>query len=73
MESSVFVMAYRIFSCGMRLPEIESRPPALGVQSLSHWTTREIPFYEILKALLKCLPTSTVAIKKVKVIYFLIL
>ena len=23
-------------------PGIEPRPPALGVQSLSHWTTREI-------------------------------
>ena len=22
---------------------IEPRPPALGAQSLSHWTTREIP------------------------------
>ena len=25
-------------------PGIESRPPALGAQSLSHWTTREVPF-----------------------------
>ena len=24
-------------------PGIESRPPALGAQSLSHWTTREFP------------------------------
>ena len=24
-------------------PGIESRPPALGMQSLSHWTTREVP------------------------------
>ena len=24
-------------------PGIEPRPPALGVQSLSHWTTREVP------------------------------
>ena len=24
-------------------PEIKPRPPALGVQSLSHWTTREVP------------------------------
>ena len=22
---------------------MEPRPPALGVQSLSHWTTREVP------------------------------
>ena len=34
-------------SCGMRdlvpWPGIESGPPALGAQSLSHWTTREVP------------------------------
>ena len=24
-------------------PGIEPKPPALGVQSLSHWTTREVP------------------------------
>ena len=24
-------------------PGIEPRPPALGAQSLSHWTTREVP------------------------------
>ena len=24
-------------------PGIEPRPPALGVQSFSHWTTREVP------------------------------
>ena len=24
-------------------PGIQPRPPALGVQSLSHWTTREVP------------------------------
>ena len=48
-------MPHGIFSlcCDMHLPEIETRPPALGVQSLSHWTTREIPFYGILKVLLQ--------------------
>ena len=34
-------------SCCMRdlapYPGIEPRPPALGAQSLSHWTTREVP------------------------------
>ena len=34
-------------SCGMRdlVPSlgIEPRPPALGVQSLNHWTTKEVP------------------------------
>ena len=28
-------------------PGIEPKPPALGVQSLSHWTTREVPFLHI--------------------------
>jgi len=27
------------------LPEIEYGPPALGLKSLSHWTTREIPIF----------------------------
>ena len=35
------------FSCSMwdlvPSPGIEPRPPALGVQSLSHWTTKEVP------------------------------
>ena len=41
------VAAYGTFSCDMwdLVPEpgIERRPPALGAQSLSHWTTREVP------------------------------
>ena len=36
-----------ILSCGMRdlvpWPGIESSPPVLGVQRLSHWTTKEVP------------------------------
>ena len=50
----VSVEAHGIFSCGMQTlscgmwdlvpwPGIEPRPPALGVQSLSYWTTREVP------------------------------
>ena len=35
------------FSRGMQdlfpLPGVEPRPPALGAQSLSQWTTREVP------------------------------
>ena len=35
-------------SCSMRdlrpQPGIEPGPPALGAWSLSHWTTREVPF-----------------------------
>ncbi|KAM9093683.1 glutathione-specific gamma-glutamylcyclotransferase 1 isoform 1-T1 [Megaptera novaeangliae] len=33
-------------------PGIETRPPALGVRSLTHWTTREVPMY--FKALCEC-------------------
>ena len=43
----VFVSASRIFSCGMQdlvpWPGIKPRPPAFGLYSLSHWTTREVP------------------------------
>ena len=31
-------------------PEIKPRTPALGVQSLSRWTTREVPWVEIVTA-----------------------
>ena len=50
----MFVEALEFFSCGLwdlvSWPGLESRPPALGVQSLSHWTTREVPvvFYPFL-------------------------
>ena len=44
----VFVLAHRIFSCSMRdlvsWPGMEPRPPALGVWSLSHWTTKDVPY-----------------------------
>ncbi|XP_028355588.2 GATOR complex protein NPRL3-like isoform X1 [Physeter macrocephalus] len=47
--SGIFVAVCRIFSCGMRdivpWPGIEPSPPALGAWSLSHWTTREVPFF----------------------------
>ena len=43
----VLVAACRISSCGMwdlgPQPGIKPRSPALGVQSLSHWTAREVP------------------------------
>lgn len=43
----VLVVAHRIFSWGMWAlvprPEMEPGPPTLGVPSLSHWTTGEIP------------------------------
>ena len=51
---NLLVVACGIFSCGtwtlscgmwdlVPWPGIEPGPPALGVQSLSHWTTREVP------------------------------
>ena len=50
----LLVVACGIFSCGTRIlscgmwdlvprPGIEPGPPALGAQSLSHWTAREVP------------------------------
>ena len=55
----VLLVACGILSCGtstlsrgewdlVPLPGIEPRPPALGVQSLSHWTTREVPTLAVL-------------------------
>ena len=42
-------VACRILSCSIwdlvPWPGIESRCPALGVRSLSHWTTREVLFF----------------------------
>ena len=39
-------MAWRIFSCGMwdlvPRPGTEPGPPALRIQSLSHWAIREV-------------------------------
>ena len=57
----VFVVACRFFSCGIQLlgcsmwspvpwPGIELQPPALRAWSLSHWTTREVPYACVLKA-----------------------
>ena len=54
--SSIFVALCGIFSCSrgtlsyemwdlVPWPGIEPQPPALGVRSLSHWTTREVPDY----------------------------
>ena len=43
----VFYLAALGLSCSMwdlvPCPGIESRPPALGAWTLSHWTTREAP------------------------------
>ena len=44
--SSIFVVACRVFSCGMwdlvPRPGMEPKPPALGAWCLSHWITREV-------------------------------
>ena len=51
-ESRILAAAYRIFSWGTwdlaPHPGVKPRPPALGAQSLSHWTTRKVP-HAILK------------------------
>ena len=45
--SLIFAATCSIFSCGMwdlvPPPGIEPRPSALGEQTLSYWTTREVP------------------------------
>ena len=50
----IFNLAALGLSCCMQdlapCPGIELRPPALGVQSLSHWTTREVPPWSFLWA-----------------------
>ena len=42
-----FSFSMRTLSCGMQdlvpQPGIKPGPPALGVRSLTHWTTREVP------------------------------
>ena len=53
----VFVATCRIFSCGMWVlmpqPGVEPELPALGAQSLSHWTTREVPMTQASEGLKK--------------------
>ena len=48
----VVVAACRLFSCGLwdlvPRPGTEPRPPVLAVPSLSHWTTKEVPWEAIL-------------------------
>ena len=44
----IFVAAYRSFSCSMQtlsccMWDLVPRPPPLGVQSLSHWISRQVP------------------------------
>ena len=52
MGSSIFVLAYEVFRFGIwdlvLRPGIKPGPPALEAQSLSYWTTREVPeFYNM--------------------------
>ena len=45
--SLIVIVAFRVFSCSMwdlvPWPRMEPRPLALGLWSLGHWTTREVP------------------------------
>ena len=63
----IFIMALEIFSCRVQNPScsmwdlvpqpgIKPRPLALGVQSLSPWTTREVP-RQLLSV--ECAPLNT--------------
>ena len=58
------VAACRMVSCSVQTlswglwnlvpqPGIEPRPPKLGVQSLNHWTTREVPTSHFLMVISK--------------------
>ena len=50
----IFSWGMQTLSCGMwdlvPWPGIEPGPPALGAQSLSHWTTREVPLTLLIEA-----------------------
>ena len=56
------IVACGIFPCSIldpvSWPGIEPRPPALGVQSLSHWTTKDVPefitFYNLVLQFMQC-------------------
>ena len=58
-------LTHGIFTCGMwnlvSWPGIGPGPPAFGVQSLSHWTTRDVPEflknYETIGRIELCLDT----------------
>ena len=47
------------FSCGMwnlvPWPGFEPGPPVLGAQSLSHWTTREVPWCHLIYSFVACI------------------
>ena len=49
--SLIFTVACGILCCGLRdlvpQPRIKPRPPALGAESLSHWTIKEGPSWII--------------------------
>ena len=58
----IFVVACGLLSCGTwdLVPQsgIEPRPPALGVWSLTHWTTREVSTLALRRAPYSQTPTS---------------
>ena len=53
----VIYLGMSALSCGtwdlVPRPRIEPRPPALGEQSLRHWTTRKVPLNRVLMQYLK--------------------
>ena len=55
---ATLIVACGVFSCGMWVlvpcPGIKLGPPALGVWSLSHWTTREVPEQMLTDFVLRC-------------------
>ena len=66
-HSASLVAACEVFSCDMQIlscgmwdlvpwPGIKPRTPAMGAESLSHWTTREVPLpiYFVLYTCLMC-------------------
>ena len=50
---SLFFFWPRCAACGILVPRsgIGPRTPALGVWSLNHWTTREVPPFTVLKVI----------------------
>ena len=54
--SLVIACKFLVVPCGICFPdqELNPGPPALGVQRLSHWTTREVPPYYFNLLFLTC-------------------
>ena len=55
-RSSVATCKLSVVVCGIQFPDqgLNPGPPALGAQSFSHWTTREVPTFFLHFYLLTC-------------------